>query len=56
MPPEKVQKTKIDIAIDDTNLRLNEARRKWQAILVEIETLEKQLRTLELIRDNEDYK
>lgn len=52
MPPEKIEKTKIDRAIDDTNLRLNNAKRKWQSILVEIETLEQQLRTLEIIRDD----
>lgn len=54
MPTVKEEKTKIDLAIDDTNLRLNEARRKWQSILVKIETLEEQLRTLEIIRDKKD--
>jgi hypothetical protein len=48
------EKTKIQAAIDDTKLRLDEARRKWQSILVEVNTLEEQLRTLEIIKDNKD--
>lgn len=48
------EKTKIQAAIDDTKLRLEDARRRWQSILVEVNTLEEQVRTLEIIKENKD--
>jgi vacuolar-type H+-ATPase subunit H len=54
MNKEKTQKTKIEAAIDDTKLRLEDARRRWSKILVEVDTLEQQLRTLEIINENKD--
>jgi hypothetical protein len=49
------EKTKIQAAIDDTKLRLEDAKRRWQKVLVEVDTLEQQLRTLEIIQEDKKY-
>lgn len=46
---------KIEVAIRDTKLRLEDAERKNQMLLVEIATLRKQLDTLEGIKDNKNF-
>jgi hypothetical protein len=49
------KQTKIDVAIKDTKLRLNNIEQEIMLKIREKETLKKQLDTLEIIRDNENY-
>jgi len=51
---EKKQ-TKIDVAINDTKLRLNHVEQEIMLMIREKETLKKQLDSLETIRDSKHY-
>ena len=49
------KQTKIDVAINDTKLRLNQVEQEIMLMIREKETLKKQLDSLETIRDSNHY-
>jgi len=55
MANNKKRMTKIDAAIYDVELRLNNVKEKIQLLIRERDVLQEVVKTLNIIKENEDY-